>query len=119
MRAELRGIDPNDFFDWGAFVAAERPEPWDDFGWFTLSIGPEGDPGTELFQVLVATPAAVSRARGKSGRFRGIVVDSFEPEAVAAALHEHVSSVEGHSWRQMVEQLRRCMLWEYEGMPGT
>ena len=116
MRAELRAIDPNDHLGWDAFVAAERPEPWDDFGWFTLSIGPEGDPGTSYFQVLVSTPAAVSRAKGELGRFQGLIVDSFEPGVVETTLREYVSSLQGLTWQDLVEQLRRTMHWEYEGM---
>src|SRR5260370_1418527 len=94
MHAELKHISPNDFLDWEAFAAAERPEPWDDFGWFTLSIGHEGGEGADLFQVLVYTPATVSRAKGEVG-FRGVVVEMFEPEVIARTLREHVSAVAG------------------------
>jgi hypothetical protein len=118
MRAELRHISPNDFLDWECFAAAERAEPWDDFGWFSLSIGLERDPGTEIFQVLVATPAAVSRAMGKCSRFRGIIVESFEAEIIAGALREHVSAVTGGAWPAIVEQLRQFMFWEYEDLRG-
>jgi len=52
MGAELREISPNNYLVWDDFVAAERPEPWDDYGHFTLKIGPEGDKGSEYFQVL-------------------------------------------------------------------
>jgi hypothetical protein len=92
------------------------PEPWFGFGWFTLSIGPEGDPGTDLFQVLVSTPAAASRARGDAKQFHGIIVESFEPTVIAQALREHVASVNGLSWQELVDQLRRKMHWESEGM---
>src|SRR5262249_44851267 len=64
LRPELRHISPNDYDGWEAFAAAEHPEPWDEFAWFVLDIGLEGQEGTDLFQVLVATPAAVSRAKG-------------------------------------------------------
>jgi hypothetical protein len=42
MRAELGDIETNDYPDWDAFAAAERHEPWNAFGWFTLSIGTKG-----------------------------------------------------------------------------
>jgi len=116
MRAELRAIEPNDFPGWDAFAAADRPTPWDDFGWFTLSIAPEGDPGSDLFQVLVATPAAISRAKGNSARFRGLVVDSFEPSIIAETLRDHIASLQAHTWDGMVDQLRCTMHWEFEGM---
>jgi Immunity protein 8 len=116
MRAELHGIDPNDSLGWEAFVTAELAEPWDHFAWFTLYIGPEGSPGADLFQVCVSTPSAVSRASGKRGKFRGLVVDSFEPEVIRQRLTELVSSTTGHTWEDIVEQLRLTMHWEYEGM---
>jgi hypothetical protein len=118
MRAELRHISPNDFPHWECFLSADRAEPWDDFGWFSLNIGPEGDPGTEIFQVLVATPAAVSRATGNRDRLQGIIVESFEPEIIVRALHEYVSSVTGNNWSEIVSQFRRSMFWEYEGKWG-
>src|SRR2546421_396308 len=114
MRAELRGISPNDYANWEAFASAERPEPWDDFSWFVLDIAPEGDKGSTSFQVLVTTPAAVSRATGDSKHRRFLVVDFFEPDAVAKALQEHISAITGNTWDEIIEKLRRSMYWEYE-----
>jgi hypothetical protein len=116
MRAELRAIDPNDYPGWDAFVAADRPTPWDDFGWFTLSIAPEGNPGSDYFQVLIATPAAVSRARGTSGAFRGLIVNTFEPSVIAQTIRDQIAGLQAHTWQDLVDQLRRTMPWEYEGM---
>ncbi|HKA08386.1 MAG TPA: Imm8 family immunity protein [Gemmataceae bacterium] len=116
MRAELPAIEPNDYLGWGAFVATDRPTPWDDFGWFTLSIAPVGDPGSDYFQVLISTPAAVSRAKAGSRTFRGLVVASFEPAVIAQTLRDHIASLQAHTWQDLVDQLRRTMLWEYEGM---
>jgi hypothetical protein len=118
MRAELRHIDPNDYPGWDTFAAAEIPEPWDHSGWFMLEIGPEGDVGTEMFQVLVSTGAAVSRAKRGRRDFRVLIVDLFEPEIIAARLREHVAFITANSWDGLVEQLRRTMYWEYEGMGG-
>jgi hypothetical protein len=118
MRAQIKYISPNDYPDWEAFASSERPEPWDDYGWFSLDIGDDESSGggTETFQVLVATPAAVRRAKANRGGFRGIIVDVFEPEAVEKALREHVSAITGRSWEEICDKLRRIMLWECEGM---
>ncbi|MBY0521900.1 MAG: immunity 8 family protein [Gemmataceae bacterium] len=116
MRAELRHIDPNDCAGWDAFASEHRPDPGDGFGWFTLDIGVEGESGADMFEVLIATPAAVSRARPASGPFRGIIVESFEPDAIARKLKALVSSVTGKNWTDIVAQLRHSMRWEYEGM---
>jgi hypothetical protein len=120
MRAEMKWISPNDFINWESFVSSDRREQevWDDFGWFSLDIGSEGEDGTETFQVLVSTPAAVSRAKGDRKRFRGIIVDEFKPDIIRKSLTDYVSSVVGISWSEVVEQLRRWMYWEYEEMSG-
>jgi Immunity protein 8 len=114
LRPELRWISPNDYRSWEEFASAEHPEPWDEFGWFVLDIGVEGDVGTYSFQVLVATPAAVTRAKGGVAGRRFLVVDSFEPEALAAALRDYVSSQAAHTWDDIIAKLRRNMYWEYE-----
>jgi hypothetical protein len=116
VKAELRSIESNDFLDWEEFAATERVNPWDDFGWFTVSIGPEGDPGSNWFQVLVSTPSAVPRAKGNAKRFRGIIVESFEPTVIARSLQEYIASLKGLTWQELVDQLRQTMHWEYEGM---
>ncbi len=116
MRAELRGIDPNEYPGWDAFATAAQPNPWDRFGWFTLRIGPEGHEGSDYFQVLVATPAAVSRAQGNDTRFRGVIVPVFEPQVILDALREHVSAVIGSDWEQIAARLGQTMHWEYEGL---
>jgi hypothetical protein len=110
----LNHISPNDYDNWDAFAAAPHAEPWDQFGWFVLDVGVEGEEGTTLFQVLVATPAAVSRARGKDKDRRVLVVDSFEPVALAQGLKDYVASAGGHTWDEIVQRLRNCMYWEYE-----
>jgi len=118
LRVELRHISPNDYDSWEAFAASEHPEPWDDFGWFVLGIGLEGQEGTTLFQALIATPAAASRAKGDDRHRRVLIVDSFEPHALAAALRDHVSLITAHTWDDIVERLRRTMYWEYEERPS-
>jgi hypothetical protein len=115
VRAELRSIEPNDFLGWQAFAAAPHEEPWDDFGWFMLGIGPLGEEGSDLFQVLVTTPAAIPRLEADKRR-RMFIVDSFEPDSLAHTLRDYVASISGLSWMDIVRQLQRTMHWEYEEM---
>ncbi len=114
LRPELRGVRPNDYLDWQHFVAAEHPEPWDEFAWFQLDIGPEGQEGATCFQVLVTTPAAVRRAKGDDKHRRLLVVESFEPELLLKSLREYVSTAASRTWDETVERLRAHMYWEYE-----
>jgi hypothetical protein len=114
LRPELRYISPNDYHNWEAFCTAEHAEPWDEFAWFHLDIGLEGEEGTTSFQVLVATPAAVSRAKGNDKHRRLLVVESFEPRVLETALRTHVSSLTAHTWDEIVKRLQCNMYWEYE-----
>ncbi|WP_197491097.1 Imm8 family immunity protein [Planctomyces sp. SH-PL62] len=120
MRAELKGIQPNDFLDWDAFVSADRTQPQDGHGCFTLDIGPEAEPGSEMFQANVSTPSMASHARARGERtFRGFIVESFEPESIDRVLRNYVSSVTGPNWEAIVQQLRHRLDWEYEGMSAV
>jgi hypothetical protein len=117
MKAELHWIQPNNRkCNWESFEADSSIDPWDDYGSFSLSIGPEGDPGSTYFQVLVSTPAAAGRARESKKFFRGILVESFERTVIENTLREFVQSRNGIDWQDLVDQLRTVMDWEYDGM---
>jgi hypothetical protein len=115
VQTEVQHICPNDFDDWSAFERYDSPDPYDDFSWFTLTIGLVGEGAGDNFQVCVATPRAVSRVR-ESGQLPGVLVDRFDAETVSRALRERVASIVAHEWVQVVDQLREFMVWEYEGM---
>jgi len=114
MRAELRWLETNDFPSWDEFAAAERPDPLDCSGWFSCSIGPEGEAGAEDFQFVAATAGAVSRVQQERRRLRLLVVDEFTRQAIERMLREHISKVTGHSWSEISSQLRQAMYSEYE-----
>ena len=116
MRAQLRFIESNDTLDWETFAARESPDPWNDCGWFTLGVGNDGEQGTDLFEVVVCTPSAKHQTIDGHQKFRGIIVDSFEPEVISAALHDFVDSISGRDWPECVRQLQTALRWEYEGM---
>ncbi len=112
MRAEVRYIEANDIPAWPDWQAADE---LDEHQWFTVFVGPPGDPGADLFQVAVATPRWLW-ARGRPGRFVGLVVDRFEARAVERAIRDFVASAEGPTWREVARQLASKMRWEYEGL---
>jgi hypothetical protein len=114
MRAELRWLETNDFRTWDEFAAADRPDPFDCTGWFSCGIGPYGEPGSENFQFVVATPGGVSRAQQERRYLRLLVVDEFTREAIESMLREHLSKITGHSWSEISSQLRKIMYSEYE-----
>ena len=118
MQAAIRYLESNDHLTWDAFARQESADPYDDYGWFHVTVGASGVDGSNDFQVCVATPRAVGRAR-RSGSNPGILVDKFDASSVRQAIFNRVVSVEGHDWDQIVAQLRTFMLWEYEGMSGA
>lgn len=117
MQAEIHHLKSNDHVDWHDFVRYRSPDPYDDYGWFHVTIGASGVTGGNDFQVCVATPRAVGRVK-RNGFVPGILVDQFDAATVEKAIHDRVDSVCGHSWEQIVDQLREFMRWEYEGMAG-
>jgi hypothetical protein len=112
MEADLRAIEANDIPDWPNWSAADASNA---LQWFTLTIGPPGDVGADLFQVVVATPTAI-RQRREKGRFVGLVVDRFEPKLVETAIREFVASCKALTWSGVLDLLRTRMQWEYEGL---
>jgi len=112
MEADLRAIEANDITDWPNWSASD---PLNELQWFTLTIGPPGDPGSDLFQVAVATPIGVRDRRDRS-KFVGLVVDRFEPEIVEAAIRDFVASCNALTWSGIVDLLRKQTRWEYDGL---
>lgn len=117
MQAEIHHIESIDHVDWNDFMMYQSPDPYDDFGWFHVTIGAAGITGGNDFKVCVATPRAVGRIK-RDGIVPGILVDQFDAATVEQAIRDRVNSVSADSWQQLVDQLRQFMHWEYEGMAG-
>ncbi|MEO0530935.1 MAG: Imm8 family immunity protein [Planctomycetota bacterium] len=116
MRAKLRFIESNDTLDWETFADRESLDPLNDWGWFTVGVGPAEEQGTDLFQVVACTPTAKHKIIAGHKEFRGVVVDSFDPESIKTALHHLVDSISGADWPDCVRQLQAALHWEYEEM---
>jgi hypothetical protein len=118
MHAEIHCLESNDFLDWKDFAEYQSRDPYDDYGWFHVTVGATDVEGSNDFQVCVATPRAVGRIK-RTGAIPGILVDYFDAATVRNAVHVRIESVKGSSWDEIVAQLRKFMRWEYEGMAGT
>ncbi len=118
IRAFVYSLEPNDHDDWSAFAASESIDPFDDFGWFHVTVGATDVEGGNDFQLCVSTPRAVNRAK-LDGAIPGILVDRFDAQSVHNAVHVRICSIEVHTWDQIVDECRTFMHWEYEGMAGT
>jgi hypothetical protein len=115
MRGEIRSIEANDLHDWPHWRPTRLA---DERQWFTVTIGPPGSAGGDLFQVCVASVAFVRQPRA-SAEFDGLTVEHFTPESVERAIHEFVASVEAGTWPVLAAALAPTMKWEYERMAGT
>ena len=85
LQPHLQDISPNDFGDWQAFCDANH-DSRNAHAWFLLTIGLQGFEGTTLFQVLVATPAALASATGNDRSRRVLVVETFTPDLIEDCL---------------------------------
>ncbi len=114
VQLEVKVIDYEDFGP-GEFERYQSPDPFNDYGWFTITVGEVGDPAGSNFQVCVATPRAVGRLK-LAGYHPGILVDHYDPETVRQAIVDRVASLKGDHYQELIDQLRTFMHWEYEGM---
>lgn len=114
MQADVRTIEADDIAEWPEWLPVDAAC---EYRWFTVTIGPSGDPGADLFQVAVATPLGLKDRRTK-GKFVGLVVDRFEPSIVESAIRDFVAQSQALTWQGIVELLRVKMRWEYEGLRG-
>lgn len=93
-------------------------DKWNSYCNFTVGIGLENKEGTDLFQLTLTTPKAQGQAF--KAAFNGTqsihVVHQFTQSAIEHKIHELVSNIEGQSWMDITNQLRKFMHWEYEGM---
>lgn len=115
VQFDVRYIESTQYIDWEEFVRYQSPDPWDDYGGFTVTVGEVGDEAGSNFQVCVATPRAVGRMKRLDER-PGILVDHYDPETVERAIIEKVTALKGNDYQDVIDQLRKFMHWEYEGM---
>ncbi len=116
LKAKVYSIRSNDHtID---FFRYEPIDPWDDFAWFSVDVGTTDMNGQDAFQCLVTTTRARHRAIAGSTDSRCVVVDPFSPQLIVDTLTDRINGIEGIEWCNVVDQLRRFMHWEYEGMAG-
>lgn len=115
IEARVICLESNDHDEWTDFERITISDPHDNFGWFHVTIGATDVDGGNDFQVCIATKLAIGRAR-RSGSVPGIIVDRFDAETIRKVVTDTVQGVRGDSWDGIIAQLRKFMVWEYEGM---
>jgi hypothetical protein len=114
IRAELKSLICSDF-DMRVYV----PETPDTFAfWVEMEIGPLGQEGSDLFQVLVCTPRWLEKEVHKWGSqwSRGkLVVNSYSFDELKNFLSRTIGSIEGRDWAEVSSKIRLLAEWEFEG----
>ena len=116
--AVILSLEPNDHDGWSGFASRESADPFDDFGWFHVTVGANDSEGGNDFQLCVSTRRAVNRAK-LGGVTPGIVVERFDAQSIQNAVHQRIHSIAAHSWPQIIDECRTFMQWEYEGMADS
>ncbi len=114
VRAELKSLFSYDLPD-----AESLPDdPSDCCVGMTAVVGPPGVDGGDDFSFEVCTASSLARRFDDEGRpfwARGVLlVEAFNWNAVEAAVHQRVNSVEGNDWVDVATKLNRFWNWEFE-----
>jgi len=83
-----------------------------------MEIGPAGEEGADVFDVMVATPEGLRRLQRQGEMFISkralFVVAHYSVDELLRSLAELVASCDGESWVQCVQKLQRYFQWEYD-----
>jgi hypothetical protein len=88
-----------------------------------LSVGPQGEPGEEMFDVQVCSPewlACRCETEGFIGGRHTVVttVAGYSEEGLFAFLARRVEQVSGETWQEMAAKVARLGHWEFEDYTG-
>ncbi len=110
---EIRGLCAPDveLEDWRA---GQREEAWLDV---EVEVGESGTAGATSFWTAVATPEAAA-LRGQRFERRGLILVAQlrDPRDLHEGLQRVLDACAAENWDASLEQLRKRMHWEYEGM---
>ena len=84
-----------------------------------VDIGAKGRPGTDTFQLRIATPQGLMNIESRDGIIAIrplLVLQRYDFSAVWRWLQATVEQCEADSWLDCVAKLRRWFDWEYDGM---
>ena len=113
MHASVRSIDANDLPTWPNWQPTSVEE---ERQWFTVTIGPQGSAGGDLFQVCIASEAWFRHF--PSGKFIGLVSTRFDVDSIRSTIEQFVVSASGADWPQLASALSSKMRWEFASMTG-
>jgi hypothetical protein len=115
MKAKLKRIDTNSAVSLEKF----RPEDPGCFGfWLNASIGSDETEGADDFQILVCNREWLERERKLQTKNleRYVVLDGeYDMPSIMEALTKYLDGCVGNSWTEIVAQISKIGVWEFEG----
>lgn len=89
-----------------------------------MTIGPEDEPGGQLFGLMVVSPQA-RRARRLSSKLnrrsedrRHLFLTEYSWQAVLDYVNNVLDTCQDETWPEVTRRLSRHFYWEYEGLSG-
>lgn len=110
----IKGFEGPDGDRSGSYVS---PDPLDDSFWLRMLVGLSDGPGEESFDVLVCTPAWLSRTVADDGPQIGrhrLVVEKLDLPAAETFLRRQVERLEAPTWDDLAAKIARLGYWEFE-----
>ncbi|HXE06998.1 MAG TPA: Imm8 family immunity protein [Acidobacteriaceae bacterium] len=83
----------------------------------TILIGPESQPGEELFYLSICTAEWLRNQCEKHGYFftgRRLVMDHWDFDLIKQFLDKRISTLVAESWEDLATMITRIAYWEFE-----
>lgn len=114
MRAQVKDISINDY------LGSTAEQPLNSYNtWMVIDaeIGPEGEPGAEVFRFYVCTPTALAQMT-QDGEYRFgrhlLIVKEFDWDLTVLAINKLVSSFDEPDWHALGTKIAKYGAWEFE-----
>lgn len=94
-------------------------QPMDDPGcvWIEFEVGPLGEEGGDLFQLLACTPdwliGEVERSGARWGRAL-LIVPRIQSDEIVNQIESQLSRLSASTWIELATKISRIAIWEFE-----
>jgi len=87
-----------------------------------MMIGPEGEQGSESFDISVCTPSWLEDQCQQSGYFfpqRRLVVSHWNPNHIKEFISKRISTMTAESWKDLAAKISEFSHWEFKDYRET
>lgn len=114
MKAIVKGIDIGSHISFDVY----RPEDEACFGlWLNVQVGPDGEEGGHLYQILVCTPDWIKREYLPSGTVWGrhmLIMSNYDGARIKREISAYVEGCAGSDFWELAQKVARIGAWEFE-----